>query len=82
MGVVSGLSIVGKRIDQDHAAAPPRSRSIVGTTAIGRAKKTTTTIFLPLYILSLRPIASSNQPRPQTFFRIRAGLEVDLGSII
>ena len=39
MGVVSGLSIVGKRIDQDHAAAPPRTRSIVGTTAIGRAQK-------------------------------------------
>ena len=39
MGVVSDLSIVGKIIDQDHAAAPPRSRSIVGTTAIGRAKK-------------------------------------------
>ena len=38
MGVVSGLSIVGKRIDQDHAAAPPRLRPIVGTTAVGRAK--------------------------------------------
>ena len=38
MGVVSGLSIVGKRIDQDHAAAPPRLQPIVGTTAVGRAK--------------------------------------------
>ena len=48
MGVVSGLSIVGKRIDQDHAAAPPRSRSIVGTTAIGRAKKRSTSLSFSL----------------------------------
>ena len=32
-----------KENDQDHAVAPPRPRSIVGTTAMGRAKKKKTT---------------------------------------
>ena len=70
MGVVSGLSIVEKRIDQDHAAAPPRSRSIplslslslaVETTAIGRAKKE-----LPLSLSLSRGLAPGRllQTRP------------------
>ena len=52
-----------KENDQDHAVAPPRPRSIVGTTAIGRAQKTTSLSFslsrglTPGRLLQTRPTA-------------------------
>ena len=74
MGVVSGLSIVGKRIDQDHAAAPPRSRSIVGTTAIGRAKKTYLSLSFSLSRFNHRP--SSSAPDSAHRMGVASGLSI------
>ena len=62
MGVVSGLSIVGKRIDQDHAAAPPRLQPIVGTTAVGRAKNLPFSLSLSRGLTPGRPRLLQTRP--------------------